>query len=253
MSERSYSALMLDLDGTLIDQGERTSPRVHRAVTLAAQHLRVSIVSGREVAQVSESARALSLTDPQVSDGGAHAFDPVTGRSIWTAPLDPDDTRMVAAAICESGGDFFATFPGGKVQGVDNVRDWNLTRISALDLDEEGAERLQNLLKDHKSLNTVKAYLPYNDLWAVDFTLAGVDKGTALTRLAGIFGLEPKSTIAVGDSHNDLPMLKTAGLKVVMGRSPEELTSLADYIAPPVEEDGLAVAIEEFIMPRVRM
>ena len=36
-----------------------------------------------------------------------------------------------------------------------------------------------------------------------------------------------------------------------MGQSPKELQDVADYIAPSVENDGLAVAIEEFILPKI--
>ena len=36
-----------------------------------------------------------------------------------------------------------------------------------------------------------------------------------------------------------------------MGDAPEELKAIADYVAPSVDEDGLAVAIEEFVLPRL--
>ena len=37
-----------------------------------------------------------------------------------------------------------------------------------------------------------------------------------------------------------------------MGQSPKELQNVAEYIAPSVENDGLSVAIEEFILPRIK-
>jgi hydroxymethylpyrimidine pyrophosphatase-like HAD family hydrolase len=55
--------------------------------------------------------------------------------------------------------------------------------------------------------------------------------------------------IAAGDSFNDLTLLEVCGLRIVMGNAPEELRCIANYVAPPVEKDGLAVAIEEFLLP----
>ena len=66
-----------------------------------------------------------------------------------------------------------------------------------------------------------------------------------------IAGADQSQITAAGDSYNDVPLLKAAGLRIAMGDAPDELLALADYIAPPVEEDGLAVAIEEFVLPRL--
>ena len=66
-----------------------------------------------------------------------------------------------------------------------------------------------------------------------------------------MFGLDPEQLIAVGDSYNDLPMLEACGLGIAMGDAPSELKSIADYVAPSVDEDGLAVAIQEFVLPRL--
>ena len=56
---------------------------------------------------------------------------------------------------------------------------------------------------------------------------------------------------AAGDGYNDRPLLQACGLAIAMGDAPEELKAISDYIAPSAEEDGLAVAIEEFILPRL--
>ena len=66
-----------------------------------------------------------------------------------------------------------------------------------------------------------------------------------------MIGVDAGSMVAAGDSYNDMPLLQVCGLGIAMGNAPDELKAIADYVAPPVEEDGLAVAIEQFIMPRL--
>ena len=70
----------------------------------------------------------------------------------------------------------------------------------------------------------------------------------AILHLAHIWGINPDEIMAVGDQDNDVDMLKVANIKVAMGNSTEGLKQVANFIAPPVEKDGLAFAIEKFIL-----
>jgi hydroxymethylpyrimidine pyrophosphatase-like HAD family hydrolase len=54
--------------------------------------------------------------------------------------------------------------------------------------------------------------------------------------------------MAIGDNFNDVEMLEYAGLGVAMGNAPEQVQALAQWVAPDVEEDGAATAIETFVL-----
>ena len=97
----------------------------------------------------------------------------------------------------------------------------------------------------------MKAYLPYNGLWAVDFTNFGVDKGTAAARLGTMLGCQTQDMAGVGDSFNDLALLKACGTGIAMGNAAPEVKAAADYQAPGVEQDGLAWAIEEVLLGQI--
>ncbi|GAG40119.1 unnamed protein product, partial [marine sediment metagenome] len=76
----------------------------------------------------------------------------------------------------------------------------------------------------------------------------GVDKGTALAWVAEGLGISREATMAIGDSGNDAGMIAWAGLGVAMGNASAEAKSVADYVAPSVDDDGLAEAIERFCL-----
>lgn len=244
-------ALVVDLDGTLIDRNEQVSPRVSQAVAQVARRIPVSIATGREPSDVIKFARQLSLVSPQICDGGATILDPSNGEHLWYNPLDPADAEQIVRQLDRMEANFIATHPGGSVYSISGVSHWNLTRVSALDLEEQAADTLVTKFRGAGETQAVKVYLPYNGLWAVDFTRKGVDKATAAVRLAGMLGVETEQMAAAGDSYNDTPLLRICGVAIAMGDAPEELKAIADYVAPPVEEDGLAVAIEEFLLPRL--
>ena len=63
--------------------------------------------------------------------------------------------------------------------------------------------------------------------------------------------MNPSNIVAVGDSYNDLPMLEACGLSVAMGNAPPEVKSIADFVVPSVENDGLAVAINDHVLPKL--
>ena len=246
-----YRALILDLDGTLIGPDERISTRVAEAVRGVAARIGVSIATGRETRDVLKYAGELGLMWPQISDNGAMIIDPVSSENLWSAPLGEELSRIAMRPIIESRCEFFATHAGGAITDMAKLDTWDLTRVSALDLDTEAADAMMESMSDESGLDMVKVWLPYNQLWAVDFTRSGVNKGRALRVLCEMIGITPSQTIAVGDSFNDAPLMKTAGLGIAMGNAPQDVRDVADYSVPTVEEDGLAHAIERHVLPLI--
>ena len=246
-------AAALDLDGTIIGPDEKISSAVHEAITRLSQHIHVFIANGREAADALHYARKLNLTTPQLCDGGANIIDPVRGVSTWTEPLGRDSSKLVITKLKAMGVTFVATHANGTARNFDDVPNWDLIRVSALDMDEDKADTLANHFSRYDQMTVIKAILPYNGLWAIDFTLAGVNKATGVSQIGQTLGIDPSNMVAIGDSYNDLPMIVSCGIGIAMGDAPEEIMTAADFVAPLVEDDGLAVAIDSYVMPRIRL
>ena len=244
-------AAALDLDGTIIGPDELITPVVKDAIRRLSARIPVFIATGREPQDVFEYARQLDLTGPQLSDGGAAILDPVECRHIWSANLGRDLAPEVLALIQQFDVNFVATHTWGTFRRMADIPDWNIVRVSALDLSRESAEELTRRFREHPRMSVILASLPYNGLWAVDFTLKGVDKGTGIARMGEMLGVEPSEMVCVGDSYNDLPMFAAAGLAIAMGGAPDDIRSAAALTVPTVEEDGLAYAIDHHILPRI--
>jgi HAD superfamily hydrolase (TIGR01484 family) len=244
-------AAALDLDGTIIGPDERITPGVMDAVGRLAARIPVFIATGREPQDVFEYAHQLGLTNPQLSDGGAAILDPVAGSHIWSANLGAELASEVLELVGELDANFVATHVQGTFRRVSDIPDWDIVRISALDLSREGADALVTRFRPHPRMSVILASLPYNGLWAVDFTLSGVDKGSGIARMGNMLGVDPVNMACVGDSYNDLPMFRVCGLPIAMGGAPEEIQRAVRFTVPSVEEDGLAFAIDSHILPQV--
>ena len=243
-------AVALDLDGTIIGPDERITPRVMAAVGRLAAAAPVFLATGREPADVMRYARQLGLTTPQVSDGGAAILDPASGRHLWSANLGREFSKEIVNLLHDTGTAFVATHVRGAFWRLAEVPDWDIVRVSALDMSPEAADAMAGRYSARPGIHVVKASLPYNGLWAVDFTREGVDKATGVSRNGESLGVPIGEMAAVGDSFNDLPMLRAAGLAIAMGGAPAEIQEVCHHVAPRVEDDGLAYAIGEWILPR---
>lgn len=74
------------------------------------------------------------------------------------------------------------------------------------------------------------------------------NKGLGIKALAEYMDINPKNIIALGDSDNDIPMLKYAGIGVSMGQAKDHVKEYADYITSDYNNDGVSKALEKFIL-----
>lgn len=72
----------------------------------------------------------------------------------------------------------------------------------------------------------------------------GYSKATAMQFIADRLQIPMENTVAIGDSNNDLPMLKCAHTSIAMGNSTEQVLAIADYVTTDVNEDGIWNALQ---------
>lgn len=82
----------------------------------------------------------------------------------------------------------------------------------------------------------------------IEVNAKGVSKGAVLIYLADILGIKREEVMAFGDGSNDVDMLREAGFGVAMGNSIEVVKAAADYITLSNDEEGVAHAIEKYVL-----
>lgn len=113
---------------------------------------------------------------------------------------------------------------------------------------ESLAEDIQKELSPRSDIISHKIVAWKQGAISLSITHVGATKQHAIFEAAKILGIETHEIIGVGDGYNDFPLLMACGLKVAMGNAVPELKAIADYIAPSVEEDGVADVIKKFIL-----
>lgn len=257
----------LDLDGTLLTEDLRYSQRAATAIAAAQDRgVRVTLATGRAFAAARPFAAALGITAPLIGYQGGVIGDPVSGEVLHRATMpDADAHRAIEQAITENL-DFNLY-----VNDVVYVRDlrWPdefYQRWFGLPI--RVAPDLAAVLGDGATKFIIIAEPPEADIietrWKARFdghldivrshrlfvegNPRGVSKGSALAWLAQRLGIPRERVLAVGDNDNDRSMIEWAGVGVAMGNSPPTLQAIADWVAPSVEGDGVAAALDRFVL-----
>ena len=103
-------------------------------------------------------------------------------------------------------------------------------------------EEVRKYLESNPAVTTVSG--GYNNL---EFTRADVNKGVGVQKMAQLLDIPVAQTMAVGDTENDLAIIRAAGVGVAMGNATAAVKSAADYITTSNDEDGVAAAIAHFL------
>ena len=257
-----------DLDGTLLRSDESLSPRTRSALTFAAslgvQHI---IATGRSVRSAGPIFDALGYKGLAVCGQGAQIYDAGAHRIVVDHELDPDVVRPVLEQLAAQVGPVYvAVTRSGLDGGFYGYRSvpWPWTRvplIPVLDDDELWAAPALKAYVAHESLTVdelaaaarafcdgqLEAFNAGGNL--VEIVPAGVNKGTGLAEVAARLDIAAADTVSFGDMPSDVPMLEWSGYAVAMKNGHEAAIGVADEVAPPNDDDGVAVVLERIYGP----
>jgi hypothetical protein len=93
-----------------------------------------------------------------------------------------------------------------------------------------------------------RAYVTRSIPWFIEVMDPKVDKGKALEFVAHTLGIPLERTMAIGDSWNDVPLLRAAGFGAATIPSPPELRAVSDAVVADVANDGVAEALERYVL-----
>jgi Cof subfamily protein (haloacid dehalogenase superfamily) len=276
----SIRLLALDLDGTVLDSKWNLSEATRTRLRQAHAHgVQIVFVTGRRYHTTHPITSTFDFPHFVVTTAGAVTHSSA-GERLSTHPMDSKlvaevvshmaTFRNVTFLISDGNGreDLFCESPNLENPHVARFVEWNdrfLTRVTNLgETIPDGAiievvllgyvaemrdavRRLDDFPLRHR-LKVLRTEYLHRDLCLLDVLNADADKGQAVRRLAESLGIARESVMAIGDNHSDLDMLAYAGQPVVMGNATAELRSAGWPITATNDEDGVARAIERFIL-----
>lgn len=262
-----YDALVFDLDGTAIPKRAdgMPSPRLIEAVAAAKKVCHVSVATGRPLEICHHILEELDIDDLCVLNGGTQLYSRKTKDFVWKQEIDPlvlselfgklqkfghydvSDERMLTKV---SPGSLNlkdpTTFP--RICLTDYKTDEPIGLPCIFGVSIEDAAEIVSIAKELDALHVLSMSGWRQGTVDIHISHELATKKHGLQSLLSHLNVQVDRVMVAGDGGNDVPLFELAGWKVAMGNAPQELKDLADWVAPSIDDDGLAVAIEKFIL-----
>lgn len=278
---KDIKLVALDLDGTLFDNSSHISERNLTAIrSITDKGIHVVISTGRPFEGIPFDQIKGTGINYAITANGSGIYEISTGKCLYENAMDEELVTPILNFLLTRDIHMDA-FIGGKgytpVQCVEtaqkltvpsSIKNYIITTRTRLDnilqfIHENqlkvqkmtlnfypaadgtliDRETVRKFLVSNPSITTVCG--GYNNL---EFTRADANKGVGLRKLAEILGVNPDATMAIGDTENDLAIIEAAGIGVAMGNATDAAKARADYVTTTNTKDGVAAAIEHFIL-----
>lgn len=265
----SIRLVALDLDQTVFGLDMVARPRVQSAIEQVMKlGTTVTLATGRDPKLASRFARDLGVTGPIVCAQGGCVYDYQRDRVLHDVRLRMELLPRIVQAAERYGWNLH--FEGFDQAFLPAQSDHPPILFELMRYTRWG--RVGNLLEDmpeppHKFIVTLaapedrgrvmgemeaaldgKVTIVPSHPQLVEGLPQGVNKEHGLAWLALHLGIAQQEVLAIGDSDADVPMIQWAGVGVAMGNASPAAKAAADWVAPPLEEDGVAAALERFCL-----
>ena len=251
-----YRLVIADVDGTLIKPGDckttGVSPRVAKSVETARKKGAVfSIATARSMDWVETLVKAMKLDSLIILDNGARIYDCMTEKYIFNAYISKKKVEEIMSVLKKLPFEKYYVDTNNRYlynplnpQIFKEVVKIMILHVSPYDA-QEIFETVSSI-KDIRVTKSVSGTDPVKE--SIHITDIEASKEKALKRIIDLLGISQDQVIAIGDSYNDFSLLTSSGLKVAMGNAVAEIKSIADYIAPSYDQDGVADVLDKFII-----
>lgn len=271
--------LAFDLDGTTITEHKYLSPGNREALVRArAAGAELVPATGRMKAFLPQEILDLPGVRYAITANGAAVYDLREDKPVYQRLIPNEKARQVqqvldgwdtyieyysqGTAITKVGypelGKSHFGLPQSKWHFIED-KDYGLVEDFGAMLRETGLcpekinlpyvapeEAHQKLWEELEALGGLRltSSIPDN----IEINAGDAEKGSALLALARLLGFSREQVMAVGDNGNDVTMLQAAGVSVAVGDGSPEALAAARYVTGPHDQDGLAQAVERFLL-----
>ncbi|MBM7567423.1 Cof-type HAD-IIB family hydrolase [Paenibacillus sacheonensis] len=246
----SIKLVALDMDGTLLNDRQEVSKENAKWIRKALDAgIIVSFATGRGYDSALPYAEQLGLETPMIT---------VNGGEIWTRPQVLHQRTLMSVSVVERLHEVALRYPecwywAYTTMGVYNKENWSKIAgdLSAqhwlkFGYYTEDKPMLEAILKETSSWGGLE--ITNSSSSNLEMNPEGVSKASALRELCSVLGIEMSEVAAMGDSLNDIAMIREAGLGVAMGNAQDEVKAAADVVGVSNEEDAVAYLIQNHIL-----
>ena len=243
--------LLVDLDGTIIQNNEFISLRVKKSIKKLSTHIPVSIVTGRGPQDVLKFSKQLDLFGPQYCENGTSVVDAISKKILDVSLISDEISSEIIKGFMNSKMEYLVVSNGKTYINPSNI----LKNVSSLVLSSKKQVELNKFVK--KFSNFISEYhlefsTDENGNKFINIHNNSLGKAKAYNHFKNFYKLSSDNIFFIGDGLNDLSIILKCKNSISMGNAEEEIKSKSKFITDSVYEDGVSTAIENIILPLIK-
>lgn len=254
-----------DMDGTLLNSQNEITDAVKKSVRRAVENgVIFTIATGRMYASALPYIQELGIDVPVITYNGA-LIKYASGKEVFASYLD-DGLVKKLVDYANSRGLHIQLYSDDRLYYAEENASSKLYRCTAGVQGHSVGKNLYKYMKNVPKLliigkNPAETDMTVREIEAqfageivavkstpiyVELIKPGINKATAIARLAGHYNIPQEAILAIGDSNNDITMLEAANYGVAMGNANEDVKKIAGYQVADCDHDGVKEAIDRF-------
>ncbi|MGJ3241117.1 MAG: HAD family hydrolase [Anaerolineae bacterium] len=268
--KRNVGFIVVDLDGTLLNDEHTLSERNQQVIKRAIeQGIQVIIATGKTRTSAEPIISTLGLETPGVfiqglllcnADGTVrqeHTLDSATARhAIQYAESQGFDVIVYSGnrLVCKQMSDaieeiakFGEPMPEAIGSLINQVHQVKMHKLIIVGGNRRKLKALRWQLD--QQIGDKVHFTDGGVLTSLEILPKGANKGQGVKALLRQLGANPENVMGIGDAENDVEMLQAVGFAVAVANAAEATKAVADEIVSSNNEDGVAEAIERFVLP----
>ena len=276
MTDKKIKMVALDLDGTTLNDFGEISDRTIEAFQKAMDcGVHIVICTGRTFQSLPSQLFEISGLEYVVTSNGAKITRLADRETVYENNVGEEAVSKIANILKPLGYSLEVFLKGGAYIAKEEYEEYQTIGSAYRDIGyvlrtrkpvdnffsfiEENKAHIENInisfprQEDRQILMELLASVENVTLTSsfihnIEVGGATTSKADALRYLMDKLDVSSAELMAAGDSPNDLEMIKLAGLGVIMENASEEMKLHADYLTDTNGEDGVAKAIERFVL-----
>jgi len=266
----SYKAIVLDLDGTLMNSNNQITKKTQELlIKIQKLGIKVIIATGRPtqgILRVIELLKLKQFGGYVLSYNGGRIIDMNDNSLIFDSYLEKDmildlfdQSRLFKTHLLAYTDQFILTEDSDQYIDIESqINEIPVVRVHKFkdELKNRSVKCLMTGEPNHLINVETQLKAIYHDQLSISRSLPfflecmpiGINKGNCLTILLNHIHMDKSEVIACGDGYNDISLIEAVGLGIAMSNGCEPLKEKAKYITLSNDDDGVAHVIEKFIL-----